>query len=118
MELYDHYSQKKIKFGEKDPEQHFLLTIEDLEFIVQYEEGRFINIQCCLLEFYFMLLCDEYQLAVILLQQPYAKLLQDDLNQKFIGDESNLLKQILIHPEITKDCIKLGIVRQLDGIAL
>ncbi len=115
IELYDIYVNKKSK--EKGLEFQ-TLTKEDFIFLIIYDNGRFINTEYCSLEFYFLLLWEEYSLATLLLDQSYSKKLKDYLNNLFIGDETNLLKQVIMNPEIVKDTIKLALIRQLDGIAL
>lgn len=115
MELYDQFINKRSKEKFSD---NFSLTDEEFSFLFIHDKGRFINLECCMLEFYFLLLCEEYDLALLLLDQTYAKPLKDDLNDMFIGDEINLLQQILMNPEIVKTVIELSLMRQLDGIAL
>jgi hypothetical protein len=96
--------------------EYDLFTYEDFETILRNE--KLTNVDSCILEFYFLLLCNEFELACLLLKQPYAEDCRYELNQKFIGDESNLLKHIINNIEIVKTCIKISLVRRLDGIGL
>ena len=119
IELYDVLTLKKDE-GEKIKEmkREFLLTEEEMKFIITFISGDLIDKEKCIVEFYFLLLCNEFELATILLTQDYAKHLRDYFNQIFFGDENNLLKHILEKEEIVKTCIKYSLIRQLDGIAL
>jgi hypothetical protein len=115
IELYDIYVFKKSK--DKKDDEIDPLDKNDIHFLISYDCGRLIDNNRCLVEFYFLLLADEYDLATFLLSQNYAHKLRDDLNQLFIGDENNLLEHILMNPDIVKVSIQLALKRQLDGIA-
>lgn len=116
-------SSKKEKRDKKEKEYKsnifdFTLTPEDMAFIIEFENGEFLEVSSCMLEFYFLILCNEFNLAIHLLKQPYAEVLKNHLNELFMGDEKNILKDILNHTEITKECITLSLHKQLDGVAL
>jgi len=119
IELYDCLLEKKIK-GEKnkDYDEEEVFNESNMEFIISYNNGELINKEKCIVEFYFLLLCNEFDLATSLLEQDYTAHLRDYFNQIFIGDESNLLKHLLMNHEIVKNCVKNSLIRKLDGIAL
>lgn len=118
IELYDCLNYKKNVDKTKDSKPDNLLTEDDMNFIISFNDGELINTDKCIVEFYFLLLCNEFELATNLLIQDYAAHLRDYFNQIFIGDESHLLKHILVNPEIVKLCVKYSLFRKLDGIAL
>lgn len=113
IELYDCYVDHKLKKENLDK----LLTQEDYIYLIVYENGKYLETSQCLVEFYFLLLCQEFNLALLLLQQEYASHLRDDINQMFIGDEKHLIEYILMNREIAKESIKFSLERQLDGVA-
>ena len=55
--------------------------------------------------------------AINLLEMSYAENIKHILNEKFIGDENNLLEQIFKEPDIAKSVICTSLKRGLDGIA-
>jgi hypothetical protein len=102
---------------EKPKDSEFVLfNNEDFELILRNE--KLTNVDSCILEFYFLILCNEFELACLLIKQLYAEDCRYELNQKFIGDENNLLKHILNNIEIVKTCLNISLIRRLDGIAL
>lgn len=106
------------KLNEKiKEEEDSLFVIEDFLFLIQFENGRLIDTEQCILEFYYLLLCEEYDISNELLSQPYSRDLKEIINQMFIGDESNLIEHILMNKELIKESIKCALQRQLDGIA-
>jgi hypothetical protein len=115
IELYDAYNIKKMKIEVTEFDEP--LNSEDFAFLITHDDGKLIQSELCMLEFYFLLLTNSYDLAILLLNQSYADLQREQLNQMFIGDESNLLEHILKNPEIVKDTLYLALLRQLDGIA-
>jgi len=118
IELYDNLIDKKNN-SEKDKEskEEEKFGESNIEFLITYNNGDLINKEKCIVEFYFLLLCEEFDLAITLLEQDYTDYLRDYFNQIFIGDESNLLKHILMNHEIVKKCVKNSLIRKLDGTA-
>lgn len=105
-------------------EENNLFTKEDFIFLITYSNQdtngdieRLIDVDQCLLEFYFLILCNEYELANLLIGQGYAADIKDIINQMFIGDENNLLENILMNTDIVKKAIECALKRQLDGVA-
>ena len=117
IELYDNFMNIKNKNKLSEEEKNYSFNSEDFSFLIQFEDGKLINRNQCHLEFYFLLLTREYDLAILLIKQRYAEHLKDEINQMFIGDENNLLEHIVMNPEIAKQTIKLALNRQLDGVA-
>jgi hypothetical protein len=115
IELYENLIFKKNVFKDKQDE-YGLFTFEDFELILKSES--LTNVDSCILEFYFLILCNEFELATMLIYQPYAEEMNHELNQKFIGDENNLLKHIINNAEIVKECLQISLIRRLDGVAL
>ncbi len=118
IELYENYIYKKLNDKPKEEEIAVMFIKEDFFYLIDFENGRLIDTERSLLEFYFLLLCGEYELAIKLLTKSYASSIKDLINQLFIGDENNLLEQILVNPEIVKAAVELALQRQLDGVAL
>jgi hypothetical protein len=112
IELYDLFMDRK---SGKEPKGIF--DAEDYENIITYENGKYLDTPLCLVEFYFLMLCEEFNLALLLLKQPYAKHLIEDINQMFIGDEKHLIQNILTNSEIAKSAIRFSLQRELDGVA-
>jgi hypothetical protein len=115
---------KKLKEKPSEYEESEIFCYEDFEFLITHinqnadgDTERLIDHKQCLLEFYFLILCGEYDLANKLIEQSYANVIKDILNQMFIGDEHNLLEHILMNTEIVKDAIECALRRQLDGVA-
>ncbi len=118
IELYENnYLNIKNKEKLKEDELATYFCIEDFVFLIQFDNGKLIDTDQCLLEFYFLILCKEYDLANCLLSQSYAHDIKEIINQMFIGDENNLLEHILMNTEIIKGAIKCALHRQLDGVA-
>jgi hypothetical protein len=113
IELYENLINKE-QFKGKD-EEYNLFNYADFELLISNES--FTNVDSCILEFYFLLLCKEFELATLLIYQPYAEEMNHELNQKFIGDENNLLKHIINNIEIAKECLQISLIRRLDGVA-
>jgi hypothetical protein len=105
----------KEKLKEEELSTYF--TKEDFMFLILYENGKLIDTEQSLLEFYFLLLSTEYDLANTLLAQSYSFDIKEIINQMFIGDENNLLEHIVMNGEIIKGALKCALQRQLDGIA-
>jgi hypothetical protein len=119
IELYENnYLNTKNREKLKEEELSTYFCIEDFVFLIQFENGKLIDTEQCLLEFYFLILCKEYDLANCLLSQSYAHDIKEIINQMFIGDENNLLEHILMNSEIIKGAMKCALHRQLDGVAL
>lgn len=119
IELYDLLTSKKDDMEKsKEINKEFFLNEDDRKFIITFKNGDLIDKEKCIVEFYFLLLCNEFELATILLSQDYARHIRDYFNEIFFGDENNLLKHILEKEEIVKLCVKHSLVRQLDGVAL
>jgi hypothetical protein len=117
IELYENYIIKKLKEKLKEEELSTYFTKEDFMFLILYENGKLIDTEQSLLEFYFLLLSTEYDLANTLLAQSYSFDIKEIINQMFIGDENNLLEHIVMNGEIIKGALKCALQRQLDGIA-
>lgn len=111
IEVYERYMVKK----NKEKEKRRLLSSENLKFLIKNCYG--INPQNCILEFYFLLMAFEFEHAALLLGMPYANILRDKINESFIGDENNLIVQILCNQDIGKYVIFSALERHLDGIA-
>lgn len=118
IELYENYIIKKLKEKLKEEELSTYFSREDFYFLLYYESGKLIDTEQCLLEFYFLLLSGEYDLANYLLSQSYSFEIKDIINSMFIGDENNLLEHIVMNNEIIKGALKCALQRQLDGVAL
>jgi len=95
IELYENLMVKKTKEKLKEDVLETFFVKEDFLFLIQYEEGRFIDIDQSILEFYFLLLCQEFDLANILLSQIYSYEIKNIINSMFIGDENNLIEHIV-----------------------
>ena len=91
------------------------MSTENLKYLIANHIG--INQTNCILEFYFLLMAFEYEPAVKLLSTPFAEKLRDRLNETFIGDENNLLEQLLYNNDIIKEAICSALERKLDGVA-
>ncbi len=117
IELYENYLMKNQKEKPKEEDLATCFTSDDFTYLVSYENGKLIESDQCILEFYFLLLCGEYDIANILLTQSYARELKDIINQMFIGDESNLFEHIMKNVDLIKGSIKCALQRQLDGVA-
>ena len=118
IEVYVRYIKRKYKetisFNPKERKRH-LLSTENLKYLITNHIG--INQSNCILEFYFLLMAFEYDPAVKLLSTPFAEKLRDRLNETFIGDENNLLEQLLYNNDIVKEAICSALERKLDGVA-
>ena len=80
IELYENLIYKKNQFKDKE-DQYRLFTFDDFELILKNEV--LTNVDSCILEFYFLILCNEFELATLLIHQPYAEEMNHELNQKF-----------------------------------
>ena len=119
IETYEEYIKKDTKEKErissfsyeiKEP-----LTPENYEFLITKCYG--IDPETCMVEFYFLLMVNLFEAATTLLEMSYAENIKAILNEKFIGDENNLLEQLFKEPEIAKSVICASLTRGLDGIA-
>ena len=121
IETYEEYLKKSNKNKEKERITSFTyefkepLTPENYEFLITKCYG--IEPETCMVEFYFLLMSNLFDAATTLLQMSYAENIKAILNEKFIGDENNLLEQLFKEPEIAKDVICASLMRGLDGIA-
>ena len=121
IETYEEFLKKSNKEKEKERISSFIyefkepLTSENYEFLITKCYG--IEPETCMVEFYFLLMSNLFDAATILLQMSYAENIKAILNEKFIGDENNLLEQLFKEPEIAKDVICASLMRGLDGIA-
>lgn len=93
------------------------LLTRDFLFILNYSDGLLIK-EDCLLEFYFLLMVNEYDLAITLLSKPYSEKLRESLNHIFLDDDTNALSSILFSEDIVKGVVHSAIERELDGVAL
>lgn len=118
IEVYERFVRKKYKEDtskiHKDTE-HKIFSTENLKYLITNNYG--LTSKDCLLEFYFLLMTLEYEPAIKLLSMQYANSLRDKLNEVFIGDENNLLEQILSNTDIVKEVISSALERHLDGVA-
>jgi hypothetical protein len=114
IELYDYFTTRK----EREKNSVNELTQDNLKFLIEYENGKFLNLDCCQLELYFMILYNEIELANFLLNQPFLASLREDLENSFPEMDYDNFNQIIENDDYTRKCIKLSLIRQLDGIAL
>ena len=121
METYEEYIKKES--NEKDKEKTNL-TIYEIKEPLEKENYKFLITKCygidpasCIVEFYFLLMANLFDEAINLLEMSYAENIKLILNEKFIGDENNLLEQIFKEPDIAKSVICTSLKRGLDGIA-
>lgn len=121
METYEEYIKKdnKIKLEDK-----INLTVYEIKEPLEKENYKFLITKCygidpesCIVEFYFLLMANLFDEAINLLEMSYAENIKYILNEKFIGDENNLLEQIFKEPDIAKSVICTSLKRGLDGIA-
>jgi hypothetical protein len=119
METYEEYIKKES--NEKDK---INLTLYEIKEPLEKENYLFLINKCygidpdsCLVEFYFLLMAHLFDEAINLLEMSYAENIKFILNEKFIGDENNLLEQIFKEPDIAKSVICTSLKRGLDGIA-
>ena len=119
IESYEEYLKKsnieKERISSFNYEIKEPLTIENYEFLITKCYG--IDPDTCMVEFYFLLMANLFEPATTLLEMSYAENIKLILNEKFIGDENNLLEQLFKEPEITKDVICAALTRGLDGVA-
>ena len=121
IELYIIYISRKYP-REKIELKRKKFTSENISFLIknkfgiinEYNSNNEYN-EYDLLEFYFLLMSCQFHQAVEFLDK--HKELQNKLNEYFIGDENNLIPQILQHNKITKTVICIALIRKLDGIA-
>ena len=121
METYEEYIKKSS--NEKEREK-INLTQYEIKDPLEKENYKFLITKCygidpdsCLVEFYFLLMANLFDEAINLLEMSYAENIKLILNEKFIGDENNLLEQIFKEPDIAKSVICTSLKRGLDGIA-
>ena len=121
METYEEYIKKSS--NEKEREK-IDLTQYEIKDPLEKENYKFLITKCygidpdsCLVEFYFLLMANLFDEAINLLEMSYAENIKLILNEKFIGDENNLLEQIFKEPDIAKSVICTSLKRGLDGIA-
>ena len=121
METYEEYIKKSSNDREKEK---INLTQYEIKEPLEKENYKFLITKCygidpdsCLVEFYFLLMSNLFDEAINLLEMSYAEKIKFILNEKFIGDENNLLEQIFKEPDIAKSVICTSLKRGLDGIA-
>ena len=121
METYEEYIKKTNNEKEKEK---INLTQYEIKEPLEKENYKFLITKCygidpdsCLVEFYFLLMAHLFDEAINLLEMSYAEKIKFILNEKFIGDENNLLEQIFKEPDIAKSVICTSLKRGLDGIA-
>ena len=121
METYEEYIKKSNNEKEKEK---INLTQYEIKEPLEKENYKFLITKCygidpdsCLVEFYFLLMSNLFDEAINLLEMSYAEKIKFILNEKFIGDENNLLEQIFKEPDIAKSVICTSLKRGLDGIA-
>jgi len=85
--------------------------------MIGFENGKLIDVKKCKLEFYYLLMCKKYEIAMEILKYDYSKNLKEELNDLLIDIQDNYLKKLLISQELAYDCLKLAIEKNLDGIA-
>ena len=119
METYEEYIKKESNEKEK-----INLTLYEIKEPLEKENYKFLINKCygidpdsCIVEFYFLLMANLFDEAINLLEMSYAENIKLILNEKFIGDENNLLEQIFKEPDIAKSVICTSLKRGLDGIA-
>lgn len=121
IESYEDYLKKTSKEKEKERmyslnyELKEPLTAENYDFLITKCYG--IDPDTCMVEFYFLLMVNLFEAATTLLLMSYAENIKLILNEKFIGDENNLLEQLFKEPDIAKDVICASLTRGLDGVA-
>ena len=121
IELYIIYISRKYP-REKIDLKRKKFSAENISFLIknkfgiinEYNSNNEYN-EYDMLEFYFLLMSCQFHQAVEFLDK--HKDLQNKLNEYFIGDENNLIPQILQHNKITKSVICIALIRRLDGIA-
>ena len=121
METYEEYIKKESTDKEKEK---INLTLYEIKEPLEKENYKFLINKCygidpdfCIVEFYFLLMANLFDEAINLLEMSYAENIKLILNEKFIGDENNLLEQIFKEPDIAKSVICTSLKRGLDGIA-
>ena len=121
METYEEYIKKQSNEKDKDK---FNLTSYEIREPLEAENYKFLITKCygidpenCIVEFYFLLMSNLFEEAIMLLEMSYAEKIKFILNEKFIGDETNLLEQIFKETDIAKNVICTCLERGLDGIA-
>ena len=121
METYEEYIKKNNQVKE---EEKINLTVYEIKDPLEKENYKFLITKCygidpdsCIVEFYFLLMANLFDEAISLLEMSYAEQIKHILNEKFIGDENNLLEQIFKEPDIAKSVICTSLKRGLDGIA-
>ncbi len=121
METYEEYIKKQSNDKEKEK---INLTMYEIKEPLETENYKFLIKKCygldpdtCIVEFYFLLMSNLFEEAIMLLEMSYAENIKLILNEKFIGDENNLLEQIFKEPDIAKSVICTSLERGLDGIA-
>jgi hypothetical protein len=122
IELYIIYISRKYPREKIDLKRKKNFSSENISFLIknkfgiinEYNSNNEYN-EYDMLEFYFLLMSCQFHQAVEFLDK--HKDLQNKLNEYFIGDENNLIPQILQHNKITKSVICIALIRRLDGIA-
>lgn len=94
-----------------------LLKYEDYMFMISFKGGNLLP-EDCLLEIYFMLMTNEFELATTFFSLDLANKLRNDLLKYFIDDESSLIKTILYTNDLIRSAIRSSLERGLDGIAV
>lgn len=94
-----------------------LLKYEDYMFLINFKGGNLI-VDDCLLEIYFMLMTNEFELATVFFSLDFTSKVRNELLKFFIDDDSSLIKTILYTNDIIRLCIKNSLERGLDGIAM
>ena len=124
METYEEYIKKSSNEKEREKIEKINLTPFEIKEPLEKENYKFLISKCygidpesCLVEFYFLLMANLFDEAINLLEMSYAEDIKLILNEKFIGDENNLLEQIFKEPDIAKSVICTSLKRGLDGIA-
>jgi len=68
------------------------MAYTDFEYMIDNKCGKFFEPSTLLLEFYYLLLTQSYNLAVRMLNNEYADNLKNNLNKIFLEDDDKLLR--------------------------
>ena len=99
------------------PATEDFFTDENFLFMISYENGKLMDVNRCKLEFYYLLICKKYDIALEILKYDYSLDLKEELNEVLIDIQDHFLMKLLISQELAYECVKYALERNLDGVA-